>query len=74
VADQIAFELESKGKKVLVDDRKGGAGGKFKDSDLLGIPVRITAGKLAGEGIVELKYRHESEKCELTIKEVLDKF
>lgn len=74
VADQLAFELEGKGKRVLLDDRKGGAGGKFKDSDLLGIPVRITAGKFAGEGIVEIKYRSESEKTELTIKEVLDRF
>lgn len=74
LADQIAFELESKGKKVLVDDRKGGAGGKFKDSDLLGIPVRITTGKLAVDGIVELKYRNESDKYEFTIKEVLEKF
>lgn len=74
VADQLAFELEGKGKKVLVDDRKGSAGAKFKDSDLLGIPVRITAGKLAGEGIVELKYRNKDERMEMTIKEVLDKF
>lgn len=74
VADQIAFELESKGKRVLLDDRKGSAGAKFKDSDLLGIPVRITSGKRAEEGIVELKYRNEQEKYELTIKEVLEVF
>lgn len=73
VADQIAFELESNGKRVLLDDRKGSAGGKFKDSDLLGIPVRVTTGKLAADGIVELKYRNQEEKIELSIKEVLDK-
>jgi len=73
VADQLVFELESKGMRVLLDDRKGSAGAKFKDSDLLGIPVRITAGKLADKGIVELKYRSEEERKELTIKEVLDK-
>lgn len=74
VADQIVFELEAMGKRVLIDDRKGSAGAKFKDSDLLGIPVRITAGKLAENGIVELKYRNSDERVELTIKEVLDKF
>jgi prolyl-tRNA synthetase len=74
VADQILFELESKGKRVLLDNRKGSAGAKFKDSDLLGIPVRITAGKLAADGVVELKYRNCDEKIELTIKEVLEKF
>lgn len=73
VADQIAFELESNGKRVLLDDRKGSAGAKFKDSDLLGIPVRVTAGKFAADGIVELKYRNKDEKIELSIKEVLDK-
>jgi len=74
LADQLVFELESKGKRVLLDDRKGSAGAKFKDSDLLGIPVRITAGKLAADGIVELKYRNDQERIEMTIKEVLDKF
>ncbi|MBN2899524.1 MAG: hypothetical protein JXO44_12190 [Clostridia bacterium] len=74
LADQLAFELEGKGKRVLVDDRKNSAGAKFKDSDLLGIPIRITAGKRVEEGIVELKYRNSEDRFEMTIKEVLEKF
>ena len=56
-----------------LDERKGSAGAKFKDSDLLGIPVRVTAGKLACEGIVELKHRYLEERIELSVNEVLSK-
>ena len=47
---------------MLLDDRKERPGVKFKDADLLGIPVRITVGKLAGEGKVEYKLRRDAEK------------
>jgi prolyl-tRNA synthetase len=56
----IYNELKSKGIEVLLDDRDERAGVKFKDADLIGIPVRITVGKKALQtGNVEIKLRTE---------------
>ncbi len=53
--------LEAKGLDVLLDDRDQRAGFKFKDADLIGIPVRITVGKKTlAEGLVELKMRGDA--------------
>lgn len=72
-AEQIYEALQKAGVEVLLDDRKERPGVKFKDADLLGIPVRITVGKLAGEGKVEYKLRRDAEKEELTIDEAIAK-
>ena len=59
-AEKIYKELKEKGIEVLLDDRDERAGVKFKDADLIGIPVRITVGKKAlVTGNVELKLRTE---------------
>ncbi|MGN0733562.1 MAG: proline--tRNA ligase [Emergencia sp.] len=71
VAERIYSELLKAGVEVLLDDRKERPGVKFKDADLLGIPVRITVGKLAGEGKVEYKLRREAEKQEVTVEEAI---
>ena len=73
VAEQIYSELLKAGVEVLLDDRKERPGVKFKDEDLLGIPVRITVGKLAGEGKVEYKLRREADKQEITAEEAIAK-
>ncbi|MCL1808297.1 MAG: proline--tRNA ligase [Clostridiales bacterium] len=57
LAEEVYDELVAAGVEALLDDRSERAGVKFKDADLLGIPVRITVGKKAGEGIVEYKLR-----------------
>ncbi len=58
--EKIYNELKSKGIEVLLDDRDERAGVKFKDADLIGIPVRITVGKKALQtGNVEIKLRTE---------------
>jgi len=72
-AEEIYSALTKAGVETLLDDRKERPGVKFKDADLLGIPVRITVGKLAGEGKVEYKLRRESEKQELTVSEAVEK-
>jgi prolyl-tRNA synthetase len=60
--DAIVSELEQQGWDVLVDDRPERAGVKFKDADLIGIPLRITIGeKGIAQGTVELKLRSQSE-------------
>lgn len=57
LAEDIYNQLMDKGMDVLLDDRAERAGVKFKDADLIGIPVRIVVGKKCGEGIVEYKLR-----------------
>lgn len=62
-AERIYNELLAKGVEVLLDDRDLRAGVKFKDADLLGIPIRITIGKKSlAEGKVELKLRSREDK------------
>lgn len=72
-AETIYQQLLKAGVEVLLDDRKERPGVKFKDADLLGIPVRITVGKLAGEGRVEYKLRRDADKEEITIEEAIAK-
>lgn len=69
VAEQIYKELGDAGVEVLLDDRKERPGVKFKDADLLGIPVRITVGRGAGDGLVEYKLRRDAEKIEISIED-----
>ncbi len=60
--DRLEAELEARGLEVLVDDRDVRAGVKFKDGDLLGIPLRLTLGKQAlASGSVELKHRSDPD-------------
>ena len=55
-----------------MDDRKERAGVKFADSDLIGIPIRITVGKKASDGIVEVKIRKTGETVEVKTEEVVN--
>ncbi|BBU39784.1 MAG: proline--tRNA ligase [Bacillaceae bacterium] len=70
VAEQIYHDLQAKGYEVLYDDRAERAGVKFADSDLIGIPVRITVGKRAGEGIVEVKERKSGNSIEVSVDQL----
>jgi prolyl-tRNA synthetase len=72
VAEKIEAELERAGVEVIVDDRDERPGVKFNDADLIGIPVRITVGKLAGEGKVEYKLRREDETVTMTAEEAIN--
>jgi prolyl-tRNA synthetase len=66
LAETIYQQLLAGGVEALLDDRKERAGVKFKDADLLGIPVRITVGKKAAENVVEYKLRKEAEFSEIS--------
>ena len=61
------------GYEVLLDDRNVGAGVKFNDRDLIGIPLRITVGKKAQDSIVEFSRRDNRENIEMTSKEAIDR-
>ncbi len=72
MANELDEALTDAGYEVLVDDRKERAGVKFADSDLIGIPIRVTVGKKAGDGIVEIKIRKTGETIEVKQEEVVD--
>jgi len=72
-AEALYAELCERGVSVLLDDRDMRAGVKFKDADLLGIPVRVTVGKKSlAEGNVELKLRTEKEAVLLPLTTAAD--
>lgn len=73
MATQIHDQLEKRGVEVLLDDRDERPGVKFKDADLIGIPVRITVGRKAADGIVEWKLRAGKEVTEMTPEEAVSK-
>lgn len=73
LSEEIYNQLRSKGIEVLLDDRRDRAGVKFADRDLIGIPLRITVGKKAGERVVEFSTRREGENSEITADEAIEK-
>lgn len=73
LADELYSVLKSYRYDVLYDDRPERAGVKFADSDLIGLPIRITIGKRASEGIVEIKFRQTGETAEWQKEELTEK-
>ena len=73
LAEDIENKLEALGVEVMLDDRDERPGVKFKDADLIGIPIRITVGKKAGEGIVEYKLRRGGDMEELEAAEAVSR-
>ncbi len=73
LAEEIEKKLEAAGVEVLLDDRDERPGVKFKDADLIGIPIRITVGKKAAEGIVEYKLRRGGDMEELQASDAIAK-
>ncbi|CCI85693.1 proline--tRNA ligase [Lactobacillus pasteurii] len=71
LAEKLEKEL-SVSYDVLYDDRKERPGVKFNDADLLGAPIRITIGRKASEGIVEVKHPGDSEAVEVHIDDLTD--
>jgi len=73
-AEDIYKQLLDKGIEVLLDDRDERAGVKFKDADLIGIPVRITVGKKAlAAGNVEIKLRAEPKPTLIPVASAVEK-
>lgn len=70
LAEDLYGQLKQQGYDVLLDDRKERPGVKFKDMELIGLPIRITVGKRAGEGIVEVRERTADENQEMSIEEL----
>ncbi len=72
IANELYDRLNSLGVETMLDDRNERPGVKFNDAELIGIPYRITVGKKANEGIIELKKRDEDEVKEMTIDELVN--
>ncbi|MHC4693441.1 MAG: proline--tRNA ligase [Planctomycetota bacterium] len=73
-AEDIYEQLLAKGVDVLLDDRLLRGGVKFKDADLIGIPVRVTVGRRSvAEGNVEMKLRSEAESQNVPVEKATDK-
>ncbi|MCP4632069.1 MAG: proline--tRNA ligase, partial [candidate division Zixibacteria bacterium] len=71
---ELYDKLKTRGLDVLIDDRDERAGVKFKDSDLIGIPLRIVVGERGiKEGIVEIKVRRTGEMHKIPIEKAADK-
>ena len=73
LSDDLYGLLKSYRYDVLYDDRAERAGVKFADADLIGLPVRVTVGKKATEGLVEVKFRESGETFEWAKEEVIDR-
>ncbi len=73
LADKLYDELRNSRYDVLYDERPERAGVKFKDSDLIGLPIRIGVGKKAAEGVVEVKVRKTGEMFEVSVEEIYEK-
>lgn len=71
LANELYEMLNKNGIETILDDRNLRAGVKFKDMDLIGIPIRITVGKKAIDHIVEFKLRNKKEFREININNIL---
>ena len=72
-AEKISADLESRGISVMIDDRRGTSPGvKFKDAELIGIPIIVVVGKALEQGNVEVRVRKSGEKSEVAVASAVD--
>jgi prolyl-tRNA synthetase len=70
-ANKLYIDLQAAGVEVLYDDRDESPGVKFNDSDLIGLPIRLTISERAlAQGGVEMKLRNKPEKCIIRMNEL----
>lgn len=70
-AEKLYKDLQRAGLDALLDDRDERAGVKFKDADLIGVPYRITVGKKASDGVVELFERATKKSEDVKLSEIV---
>jgi prolyl-tRNA synthetase len=71
IAERAADAIEARGRSVLLDDRDRRPGEKFADADLIGCPVRVTAGKKSLEdGAVDIRDRRTGEERRVSVNEL----
>lgn len=72
-AEALATELDARGVRVILDDRRGVSPGvKFNDSELLGVPTIVVVGKRLAEGFVEVKDRRTGDRSDIAVDSAVD--
>ncbi|HFR3766416.1 TPA: proline--tRNA ligase [Streptococcus suis] len=72
LTQSIETSLVAAGYEVLTDDRNERVGVKFSDSDLIGLPIRVTVGKKAADGVVEVKIKGTGDTVEVHVDQLLE--
>lgn len=72
LTERLEAALMAEGYDVLTDDRNERVGSKFSDSDLIGLPIRVTVGKKASEGIVEVKIKATGDTIEVNADNLIE--
>ena len=71
--ESLAADLDVRGVRVLLDDRRGVSPGvKFKDSELVGVPTIVVVGRGLADGVIEVKDRRTGDRVEVPVDEVAD--
>ncbi|MEE3850622.1 proline--tRNA ligase [Gordonia sp. LSe1-13] len=70
-AHQLAEDLDGAGLSVLLDDRKASPGVKFKDAELLGMPVVVVVGRGYANGTIEIRDRFTGEAVEVPVDDAV---
>ncbi|MGC8784621.1 MAG: proline--tRNA ligase [Armatimonadota bacterium] len=69
VAERLYLHLQNHGIGVLLDDRDERAGAKFKDADLIGVPIQVVVGRSASEGMVEVRLRRDRQPHQVGVED-----
>lgn len=72
ISEELYNKLLAENIDVIYDDRDEKAGFKFKDADLIGIPLKIIVGKNAVNGMLEVKHRDGSFSGEISVEDILE--
>jgi prolyl-tRNA synthetase len=74
ISEEIYSALKERGVEVLMDDRVERPGSKFKDADLIGLPLRVTVGERSLEkGVVEIRQRRTGDTESVPPEDAPDK-
>ncbi|MBI5027816.1 MAG: proline--tRNA ligase, partial [Actinobacteria bacterium] len=71
-AEQLAHDLDARGVRVLLDDRKASPGVKFADAEIMGMPVSVVVGRGLADGLVEVRDRATGERAEVPVAGAVD--
>ncbi|MCA0296023.1 MAG: proline--tRNA ligase [Actinobacteria bacterium] len=71
-AENLASELDARGVRVLLDDRKASPGVKFADAEIMGMPTSVVVGRGLADGLVEIRDRATGERAEVPLVEAVD--
>ncbi len=71
-AETLAAELDARGVRVLLDDRKASPGVKFADAEIMGMPTAVVVGRGLADGLVEVRDRASGERVEVPLAEAVD--